>query len=106
MIEPPSFTLTNSAPMIEAMIDAPPSTSGYSTALLPASAAIRPPSSIVDHCHRVGLEQVCGHAGAVADVVADVGGDHSRVARVVLGDAGVDLVTQDRVDGGAHGGNG
>ena len=36
---------------------------------------------------RVGLEQVRRHAGAVADVVADVVGDHGRVARVVLGDA-------------------
>lgn len=47
MIEPPGFTFTNSAPMIEAMIDTPPSTSGYSTALAPASASIRLPSSIV-----------------------------------------------------------
>ncbi len=28
MIEPPAFTRTNIAPMIEAMIDTPPSTSG------------------------------------------------------------------------------
>ncbi|MNS70481.1 hypothetical protein D3C72_1038250 [compost metagenome] len=47
MIEPPGFTFTNSAPMIEAMIDTPPSTSGYSTALAPASASIRLPSSMV-----------------------------------------------------------
>ena len=39
----------------------------------------------------VRLEQVGSHAGAVADVVADVVGDHGRVARVVLGDAGLDL---------------
>ena len=32
---------------LEAMIDTPPSTSGYSTAFLPASAAIIPPSSMV-----------------------------------------------------------
>ena len=39
----------------------------------------------------VGLEEVGSHAGAVADVVADVVGDHGRVSRVVLGDAGLDL---------------
>src|SRR5690606_34988697 len=46
MIEPPAFTLTKNAPMIEAMIDTAPSTSGYSTALVSA-ANISPPSSIV-----------------------------------------------------------
>ena len=40
---------------------------------------------------RVGLEEVGRHAGAVADVVADVVGDHGRVARIVLGDARLDL---------------
>ena len=40
---------------------------------------------------RVRLEEVGGHAGAVADVVADVVRDHGRVARVVLGDARLDL---------------
>ena len=44
--------------------------------------------------HRVGLEQVRRHAGAVADVVADVVGDHRRVARIVLGDAGFDLADE------------
>ncbi len=43
---------------------------------------------------RVGLEEVGGHAGAVADVVAHVVGDHRRVARVVLGDPGLDLAHQ------------
>ncbi len=47
MIEPPAFTLTKNAPMIDATIDTPPSTSGYSTALRPASSIISPPSSIV-----------------------------------------------------------
>jgi hypothetical protein len=47
------LTLTKAVPMIEAMIDTPPSTSGYSTAFLPAKSAlpgtivIMPPSSIV-----------------------------------------------------------
>ena len=44
-----------------------------------------------DRGHGVRLEQVGGHAGAVADVVADVVRDHGRVARVVLGDARLDL---------------
>ncbi len=47
MMEPPSFTLTNSVPMIEAMIDTAPSSSGYSTALAPTSLTIRLPSSMV-----------------------------------------------------------
>ena len=50
---------------------------------------------------RVGLEQVGRHAGAVADVVADVVGDHGRVARVVLGDAGLDLADEVGADVGA-----
>ncbi len=40
---------------------------------------------------RVRLEQVGGHAGAVADVVTDVVGDDRRVAWVVLRDARLDL---------------
>ena len=48
--------------------------------------------------HRVGLEEVGGHAGAVAHVVAHVVGDHRGVARVVLGDARLDLAH----DVGAH----
>ena len=42
----------------------------------------------------VGLEQVGRHAGAVADVVADVVGDHGRVARIVLRDARLDLADE------------
>ena len=51
-----------------------------------------------DHSHRVGLEEVGGHAGAVADVVADVVGDGRGVARVVLGDAGLDLADEVAAD--------
>ena len=54
-----------------------------------------------DRGDRVGLEQVRGHAGAVADVVADVVGDHGRVARVVLGDARLDLAHDVGADVGA-----
>ena len=40
-----------------------------------------------DQGHGIGLEQVGGHAGAIAHVVAHVVGDHGRVARIVFGDA-------------------
>ena len=50
---------------------------------------------------RVGLEEVGRHAGVVADVVADVVGDHGRVARVVLGDARLDLADEVGADVGA-----
>jgi hypothetical protein len=51
----------------------------------------------------IGLEQVGGHAGAVADIVADVVGDHGRVAGVVLGDAGLDLADEVGADVGGLG---
>ena len=51
----------------------------------------------------VALEQVGGHAGAVADVVAHVVGDGRRVAGVVLGDAGLDLAHQVGADVGRLG---
>ena len=53
--------------------------------------------------HHIGLEQVGGHAGAVADIVADVVGDGRRVARIVLGNAGLDLADQIGADVGALG---
>ena len=42
----------------------------------------------------IRLEQVRGHAGAVAHVVADVVGDHRGIAGVVLGNAGLDLADE------------
>jgi hypothetical protein len=51
----------------------------------------------------VGLEEVGAHAGHVADVVADVVGDGRGVARVVLGDAGLDLADQVGADVGGLG---
>ena len=51
----------------------------------------------------VRLEEVGGHAGAVADVVADVVGDGGGVARVVLGDALLDLADQVGADVGGLG---
>ena len=56
-----------------------------------------------DRGDRVGLEEVGGHAGAVADVVADVVGDHGRVAGIVLGDPGLDLADQVGADVGGLG---
>ena len=49
------------------------------------------------------LEDVGGHAGAVADVVADQVGDDGRVARVVLGDVLLDLADQVGADVGGLG---
>ena len=51
----------------------------------------------------VGLEQVGRHARVVADVVADVVGDHGGVARVVLGDARLELADEVGADVGALG---
>ena len=51
----------------------------------------------------VALEQVGRHAGAVADVVAHVVGDRGGVARVVLGDALLDLADQVGADVGRLG---
>ena len=56
-----------------------------------------------DQHHGVGLEQVGGHAGAVADVVADVVRDRGGVARVVLRDALLDLADEVRADVGGLG---
>ena len=52
-----------------------------------------------------GLEDVRAAARAVADVVADQVGDHGRVARIVFGDAGLDLADQVRADVGGLGVN-
>ena len=43
---------------------------------------------------RIGLEQVRRHACTVADVVTDVVCNHGRIARVIFGDAGLDLAHQ------------
>ncbi len=56
-----------------------------------------------DDGHHVGLEQIGGHAGAVADIVADIVGDGRRVARIVLGNAGLDLADEIAADIGALG---
>ena len=51
----------------------------------------------------VGLEQVGRHAGAVADIVADIVGDDGGIARIVLGNAGLDLADEVGADIGALG---
>ena len=56
-----------------------------------------------DHGDGVGLEQIGRHAGAVADIVADIVRDHGWIARIVLGDAGLDLADQVGADVGALG---
>jgi hypothetical protein len=86
------------------MIDTPPSASGYITAL-PSGGHHhqRAQHHGGDQRDRVGLEQVGGHAGAVAHVVAHVVGDHGGVARVVFGDAGFHLAHQVGADVGALG---
>ena len=56
-----------------------------------------------DQGHGVGLEEVCGHAGAVTHVVADIVGDGGGVAGVVLGDALLDLADQVGADVGRLG---
>ena len=50
-----------------------------------------------------GLEEVGAAARAVADVVADEVRDDGRVARIVLGDAGLDLADEVRADIGGLG---
>jgi len=56
-----------------------------------------------DQRDRVGLEQIRRHAGAVADVVADVIRDHRGIARIVLGDARLDLADEIGADVSALG---
>ena len=56
-----------------------------------------------DDRHLVALEDVGGHPRAVADVVADVVGDRRGVARVVLGDVGLDLADEVGADVGRLG---
>ena len=93
---------TKNVPMIEVTIESAPITSGNDVA--PGIA----PSTVAEQ-HRgrrrddVGLEEIGGHAGAIADVVADVVGDHGRVARIVFGDAGFDFADEVGADVGGLG---
>ena len=89
--------------MIEAMIETPPMHQRVQHDGRVAREGQDAEQHHGDRGHRVGLEEVGGHAGAVADVVAHVVGDHGRVARVVLGDAGLDLADDVGADVGALG---
>jgi hypothetical protein len=51
----------------------------------------RPEQHRRDDGHGIGLEEIRRHAGAVADIVADVVGDHRRVTRIVLRYARLDF---------------
>ena len=44
-----------------------------------------------NHRHRIGFEQISGHASAVADIIADIVSDGRGVAGVILRDAGFHL---------------
>ena len=99
-------SLTKNVPAIEVMMQTPPMASGSShhvEQVRRAGEEDRRQHHGGDGGHRVGLEQVGRHAGAVADVVADVVGDGRRIARIVLGDAGLDLADQIAADVGALG---
>ena len=69
----------------------------------------RGPEEQISEQHRgdrrdaVGLEQVGSHAGAIADVVAHVVGDHRRISRVVFGNSGFDFSDQVGADVGSFG---
>ena len=100
----PSFT--KKVPMIEVTMQAAPMASGYSSIVSRVGLAgeeDRRQHHGGDHGHRVGLEQVGRHAGAVADIVAHVVGDGRRVARVVLRNAGLDLADEVAAHVGALG---
>ena len=90
MIEPSRPTRAKNVPMIEAMIEiAADARAGRATSSLAGNAVAEQHDR--DRRDGVGLEEVGRHAGAVADVVAHVVRDHGRVARIVLGDARLDL---------------
>ena len=97
---------TKKVPTTEPTMQTPPMTSGSShhgRLLRRIGEEDRAEQHGGDDGHRIGLEQVGGHAGAIADIVADVVGDHGRVARIVLGNAGLDLADQVGADVGALG---
>ena len=94
MIELFAPSLTKNVPMIEVTMHAAQMASGYIIVGIKDGALLEEDRS--QHHGRddgdgVGFEQVRRHAGAVADVVADVVRDGRGVARIVLGDAGFDL---------------
>ena len=102
MIEPLRPTRAKNVPTTEARIDMPPMREREQLEV-EARERLRGEQHHRDRGDGVGLEQVGRHARAVADVVADVVGDHGRVARVVLGDPGLDLPDEVGADVGGLG---
>ena len=79
----------------------PPSASGYSARF--ADSKCEPSSITATAVTAYVSKRSAAMPGAVADVVADVVRDHGRVARVVLGDAGLDLPDEVGADVGGLG---
>ncbi len=101
-------SLTKNVPMIEVMMQTPPMASGSVIIVISMSPPARAEEDRGQHHggdrrHRIGLEQVGRHAGAVADIVADIVGDGGGIARIVLRNAGLDLADQVAADVGALG---
>ena len=96
---------TAKAPTIEVTMHTPQMASGRSIMLFtpPAAEKDRRQHHGGHGGHRVGLEKVGRHAGAVADVVAHVVGDGGGIARIVLRDSGLDLADHVAADVGALG---
>ena len=93
--------------MIDAMMQMPPMASGKViirvTISIDRSEEDRGQHHGGDGGHRVSLEQIGGHAGAIADIIADVVGDGGGIARIVFGNAGFDLADQVTANVGALG---
>ena len=97
MIELLAPSLTKNVPMIEVTMQAAQIASGYIIAGTQRRRVLeedRGQHHRRHDGHRVSLEQVGGHAGAIADVVADIVGDGRRIAGIVLGNAGLDLADE------------
>ena len=106
MIEPLEPSLTKKVPTIEVMMQAPQidqRIEQHAGEHRRAGKEDRAEHHGGDDGHRIGLEQVGGHAGAVADIVADIVGDGGRVARIVFRDAGFDLADEIAADVGTLG---
>ena len=103
----PGEALTKKQPTMDATMDTraeqPADTAPHCTGA--ASDQQRAQHHGGDQRDGVGFEQVGGHAGAVADVVTHVVGDHGRVARVVFRNTGLDLAHQISADVSAFGEN-
>ena len=79
------------------MIASPPSTNGYTTGRAKADG-----ERTHEHCanqrNRIGFKNVRGHAGAVADVVADIVRDGRGIAGIIFIEALLHLADEVRAD--------